>query len=222
VGCSPGSARLKRLLFHVPVRDDQGRGLRDLEPGARQVGERLRDDAVALTQLLEALVVGMEPAHGIEVRGYEERARVALRRVADGPQTFTVGDPNRHLHRVLDPVLAALRLDVRDRPLHRPQRILFESGRERQVEEQLRVGRSGDPEEERRIDLQQQVSPHGLEAPDQPVVNEQPAAVAERMAIRLLDGTPHRGANVSYEERGLDVVRELAQVEVVQAGFRLR
>jgi hypothetical protein len=67
-------------------------------------------------------------------------------------------------------------------------------------------GRSGDPEEERRIDRQQQVPPHRLKALDQPVVNKQPAAVAEGVAIRLLDGTPDRRANVSHEQWGLDVV----------------
>ena len=40
-------------VFHDPVRDDEARGLRDLEPGTRQVGEGLRDDdgAVGLAPL---------------------------------------------------------------------------------------------------------------------------------------------------------------------------
>ena len=112
-------------------------------------------------------------------------------------------------------MLARRRFDVADRPLHRAQRFLIESKRERQVEEELGVGRSGDTGEERGVDRQQQISANGLEVLEQAVVHEQPAAVAEGMAVRLLDGASHRRANVSQEERRLDVVRELAQVGVV-------
>jgi hypothetical protein len=47
------------------------------------------------------------------------------------------------------------------------------------------------------------------------VVHEQPAAVAEGVAVGLLHGAADRRADVGEEQRGADVVGELAQVVVV-------
>jgi hypothetical protein len=46
-------------------------------------------------------------------------------------------------------------------------------------------------------------------------VHEQPAAVAERVAVGLLDGRPDRRADVRQEQVRTDVTGELAQVLVI-------
>src|SRR5439155_11928010 len=46
-------------------------------------------------------------------------------------------------------------------------------------------------------------------------VHEEPAIVAERVAVRLLNGAADRRADVGEEVRRADVVRELVQVVVV-------
>ena len=53
---------------------------------------------------------------------------------------------------------------------------------------------------------------------DEAVVHEQPAAVAERMAVGLLDRRPGRRADVGEEQRRLDLGGELAQVAVAPRG----
>jgi hypothetical protein len=47
------------------------------------------------------------------------------------------------------------------------------------------------------------------------VVDPEPAAVAERMAVGLLDCRPRRGADVREEEWQIDVASDLAQIAVV-------
>ena len=54
---------------------------------------------------------------------------------------------------------------------------------------------------------------------DQPVVHPQPAAVAERMAVRLLHRRSGRGADVREHEPGLEVCGEVSQVPVVPGGL---
>src|SRR4051794_23170883 len=53
---------------------------------------------------------------------------------------------------------------------------------------------------------------------DEAVVHEQPAPVAERVAVRLLHGSPGRGSHVREEQRRADLGRELAQVRVAPGG----
>jgi hypothetical protein len=50
---------------------------------------------------------------------------------------------------------------------------------------------------------------------DDAVVDEQPAAVAERVAVGLLHGRPRRRAHVREEQRRLDASGDLAQVAIV-------
>ena len=98
-------------------------------------------------------------------------------------------------------------LDDADHLLDRAHGVALEAEREREVEHRLRVGRPLDRVEERVVDLVHELAVHGREVADQPVVHEEPAPAAERMAIRLL----HRGergerADVREEERGDDLL----------------
>ena len=68
--------------------------------------------------------------------------------------------------------------------------------------------------EQRRVDGEHELPPHRVEPGDDAVVHEQPAAVAERMAVRLLDRRARCRAHVREEQRGLDVGGKLAQVGV--------
>ena len=64
------------------------------------------------------------------------------------------------------------------------------------------------------VDLEHQVAAHRMKAGDDAVVDEQPAAVPERVAVGLLDRRARGRADVREEQRRLDVRRELAQVRV--------
>ena len=65
---------------------------------------------------------------------------------------------HRHLDRVLDVVPAARLLDQADGPLDGERRVVLEPEREREEEEQLRVGRSFDRRVERRVDREREVA----------------------------------------------------------------
>ena len=64
-------------------------------------------------------------------------------------------------------------------------------------------------------DGQHHVAPQHVHVVDEPVVHEQPAAHAKRVAVGLLHGRARRGADVGEEERRLDVGRQVLQVRVV-------
>ena len=97
--------------------------------------------------------------------------------------TGTIG-PN--LNGIGDPMVAGHALDVADCSLERLDRIVLEAEREREIEDNLGVGRARDLSEQRRVDGEHQISSHQVEVGDESVVDEQPAAVAERVAVRLL------------------------------------
>jgi hypothetical protein len=184
-------------------------------PQAREIGERLGDDqAVALGQALDARVLGMQPAQRVGVRRGEQRARRALARVAHGPQPRAV----RHAEGPLDHPPVALaragRLDEPDRPLERADRVLVEAERQRELEDHLGVRRPLDVGEQLRVDAEHEIAPDLLQVGDESVVHEEPPAVPERVAVRLLDRRADGGTNVREEQRRLDVTRELAQVRV--------
>jgi hypothetical protein len=65
------------------------------------------------------------------------------------------------------------------------------------------------------VDREHQVALDGGEAVDEAVVHEQPPAMAERVAVGLLDGRPDRRADVREEQVRLNVTCELAQVLVI-------
>ncbi len=58
-----------------------------------------------------------------------------------------------------------------------------------------------------------------VEVADEPVVHPQPASVAERVAVRLLDRRARRRANVREDEPGPYVRGELVEVPVVPGGL---
>ena len=60
---------------------------------------------------------------------------------------------------------------------------------------------------------------HLVEAVQEAVVHEQPAAVSKWMAVGLLDGASDGGPDVRQEQRRLDMPGEIAQVCVVPRGL---
>ena len=86
------------------------------------------------------------------------------------------------------------------------------------MEDDLGVRRALDVGEQAGIDGQHEVAADGMKAAEVAVVDEQPAAMPERMAVGLLHRRPDRRAHVGEEERRLDVRRDLAQVRVAPGG----
>ena len=139
-----------------------------------------------------------------------------LRRVAERPDRRAVRDGDGPLHRELHAGLVPDLLDLADRPSPSPAiGSSCEPERQREVEQHLGVGRAADVRVERRVDGERQVALDLAELRDEAVVHEQPVLVAERMAVRLLDRRPARGAHVAEEQRALDRAGDLAQVLVV-------
>jgi hypothetical protein len=75
-----------------------------------------------------------------------------------------------------------------DRSLKRVDRGRFEAERERQVEDDLGIGRALDAGEQLRVDGEQEVPAQAVKAGEEAVVHEEPAAVAERVTVGLLHG----------------------------------
>jgi hypothetical protein len=110
-------------------------------------------------------------------------------------------------------------LDQPERAGNRGGRILVETKRQPEEEENLRVGRALDERIEPRIDREHEVALHLQPIRNNAVVRPQPLAVAERVAVRLLHRRSRRRADVGDEEVRLDVAGELAQVAVVPGRF---
>ena len=200
--------------------DDAVVRLGHLDPGARQVAERLRhDEARLVAQPVEERIVRIELAQGRDEGAVEERPRVALAGVAEAPDLRPVGRGDGHLDRVLDAVLAARLLDEPDRLGDRARRIVLEPEGEREVEEGLGIGRALDLREERGIDGDLKVALNRVELADRAVVLPEPAAVPERMAVRLLDRGAGRRADVREDEAGHGVGGDLLQVALVPGGL---
>jgi hypothetical protein len=58
-----------------------------------------------------------------------------------------------------------------------------------------------------------------VEVSNEAVVDPQPLAVAERMAVGLLNCGPCEGSDVGQEERRVDVSGDLSEVSVVPGGL---
>ena len=111
------------------------------------------------------------------------------------------------------------------RPIARADRlgrIVFEPEGQRQVEQGLGVGMARDLREERLVDGEDEVTPDLGNAIDEAVVHEQPAAVAERMAVGLLDRRPDGRPDMGEEQAGGDVSRSSRRFWSFQAGSTLR
>jgi hypothetical protein len=116
---------------------------------------------------------------------------------------------------MLDAVPAAGRLDEADRVLDGRKGVVLETERQRQVEEDLGVGRALDLRVEGRVDGEDEIPLDRRELPDEAVVHPEPAAVAEGMAVRLLDRAAGRGSDMGEDERRDDVAGQILQVPVV-------
>ena len=144
----------------------------------------------------------------------EQRPRLPFGGVAHGPQPLTIAHADAGLQDVLDAVLFGGRLDEAERALEGGDRVVFEAERQGEMKQHLRVSRALDLREQRRVDGEHQLPPHLVEPGDDAVVDEEPAAVAERVAVRLLDRRARCRAHVREEQRGLDVGGKLAEVGV--------
>ena len=133
-------------------------------------------------------------------------------RVAERPQRRAVGRRHGHLDRMLDAVPSANVLDEADRARDGGGRIMLQPHGEREVEERLGVGRALDRGEQRGVDGHLELPLHLVELRDRAVVHPQPAAVAERMAVRPLHRRPGRRPDVGEDEAGANVARQLAEV----------
>ena len=136
-------------------------------------------------------------------------------RVAEYPQLLAIGRRQAHLQRVFDPMAFGDFLDQTRHSLHRCDRVIGQSQRQRQVEHQLRIRRSLDRSKQVGIDGHGQFTFDGAERADQPVVHPQPTLMAKRVAVRLLYGRAGRRADVREKQSRPDVHRQLAQVSIV-------
>ena len=199
-----------------PPRTMTQRGLRHLTPRALQVPQRLgHHEPRVIGQLVQHGVVGILGTQRGDVGAVEQRPRPPLAGVAERPRGLPVGGRHRHLDRVLDAVASSGLLDEADRSGDCLRRVLLETERQGEEEEQLGVGRSLDLREERRIDGQRQVALHGREVGDGAVVHPEPAAVAEGVTVGLLDRRAGRRPDVREDATGGGLGGELPQVAVV-------
>ena len=93
-------------------------------------------------------------------------------------------------------------------------RVVLEPEGQREVEQDLGIRLAVDGRVQRRVDVEHQIAFDPVEVVDEAVVHEQPAAAAERMAVRLLHRRAARRADVGKEQWRPHVCGELAQVRV--------
>jgi hypothetical protein len=142
----------------------------------------------------------MQAPHGVHVAGREQRAGPTLGRVPHRPQAGAVRDAEARLDGARDPVVARRLLDEADRHFERPDRVLLQPEGQGEMEHDLRVRRALDLGEQGRIDGEHEIPPENVEAGDEAVVHEKPAAVTERVAVGLLHGRADRGADMRHEQ----------------------
>ena len=116
--------------------------------------------------------------------------RSSGRRVARGPQRLAVADAEGGLDRVLDPVARGGRLDEADGALERARRDRARARRSARGGTGPRSPSSPGCGEQRRVDGEHEIAANVVKPPMTPLCDEQPAAVAEGMAVRLLDRVP--------------------------------
>ena len=91
-------------------------------------------------------------------------------------------------------------LHIADHPSDGSFRILLQTERERQVEQQLVIRRSLDGSVQRLVHGQRQVTLQVVEISHQAIVDPDPASVPKWVAVGLLDGRARRGPDVGEEE----------------------
>ena len=107
------------------------------------------------------------------------------------------------------------RLDQADRAGDSVRGIVLQTERQREVEQDLGVGLSGDLGIQRFVDREHEVALDRGELGEEAVVHEQPATVAERMTVGLLDRRPDRRTDMREEMPRGDMAGELAEILVV-------
>ena len=105
-------------------------------------------------------------AKRVHARRVEERPGASFARVPERPDAPPVGRGHGHLDRVLDTVTSADALDQPDSVLDRRRWIVLEPKRQREEEEDLRVGRALDERVEARVDLEDEVALDLVEVAD--------------------------------------------------------
>ena len=93
--------------------------------------------------------------------------------------------------------------------------VILEAERQRKVEEAPLSRSIPRYWKQRRVDCEHEITTHAWILAHESIVHEEPAAVSERMGVRLLDGRAAGGPDVREEERRRDMLREFAQVAVV-------
>lgn len=100
-------------------------------------------------------------------------------------------------------------------PLNGFDRLAFQPEREGEEEHHFGIGGSRDLGKIPGIDAEQQITADLLDLLNLPVVDEEPAAVPERMTVRFLDRRLGRRADVRQEQRRFHEGADLPKVEVV-------
>src|SRR5829696_7001109 len=189
---------------------------RHLVPGPGEVDNRFRDDNPCLVgYLLQAWTFRVHLPHRAHLGAVVERARTPLARVPERPHALPISRRDRHLEGVLDAVAAPCLLHQTGHPLDCARRVVFKAERKREKEQQLRIRRPFDGCIQRLIYGECELTLDAREVAHEAVVDPEPSAIAERVAVGLLDGRPGRGTDVRQKERRLDVAGDFAQIAVV-------
>lgn len=207
------------LLYIGPMRDDC-RAFGHFFPCAAQVDERLGyDHERIVAHFRDTRIVRIQFVQMPERRAVEQRSRLPFARIARRDDPLAVGRADRHVERLGDAIPRRGFLDHADHALERGQRGLLQAVGQRETKHQFGVGRAFQRREQRGVDLHRQVAAQLVEIADQPIVREQPAAVAERMAVGFLHGRIGRRADMRDEHARVDRAGRFAQIAVVPGGM---
>ena len=179
------------------------RRLGNLVPEARKVRERLRDDQTVLGgEALKPGVVGVQAPHRVRVGRGEQGPRLAVGRIAHRPQSGAVRHAEAPLNGIGDPMARGHALDEPECSLERLRsdrprgRTSARDGRQPRCRSSpwTSANSAGSMASMRSRRIRCEVG-------DESVVDEQPAAVTERVAVRLLHRRANRRSHVRQEQR---------------------
>src|SRR5215212_10840746 len=208
--------RSERLQLISSLTDATVARLRHLVPGPSETDERLRNDHTRLLRhLVQQRTLRIQLPQRAHIAAVVQRLRPPLTRVSERPHTLPIRRRDRHLDRVLGAMPLPRLLNEANHLFYRARRVVLQTERKREVEEQLRICRSLDTRVQRLMDGKREVAFHPQELAHEAVVNPEPAAVAKRVAISLLNGRSRRGTDVREEERCFDASGDLAQVAII-------